>query len=80
LFAQRIVDDLADACVFIMQLNQASYQAQPMLSHLNVGTAKEITIRELAKTIKQVTEFKGNYGLIAVSQMGLRASYWMYQS
>jgi nucleoside-diphosphate-sugar epimerase len=47
------VDDLADACVFIMQL------AQPMLSHINIGTGTEVTIRELAETIKQVTGFNG---------------------
>jgi GDP-L-fucose synthase len=47
------VDDLADACVFIMQL------AQPMLSHINIGTGTEVTIRELAETIKQVTGFHG---------------------
>jgi GDP-L-fucose synthase len=55
------VDDLADACVFVMQLDKVAYQAQtrPMLSHLNVGTGQEVTIRELAETIKQVTEFPG---------------------
>jgi GDP-L-fucose synthase len=57
----QYVDDLADACLFIMQLDKANYQAQtqPMLSHLNVGSGQEVTIRELAETIKQVTEFKG---------------------
>ncbi|RKZ71200.1 MAG: GDP-L-fucose synthase [Candidatus Parabeggiatoa sp. nov. 1] len=55
------VNDLADACVFVMQLDKATYQAQtqPMLSHLNVGTGQEVTIRELAETIKQVTGFQG---------------------
>lgn len=55
------VDDLANACLFIMQLDKADYQAQtqPMLSHLNVGSGKEVTIRELAETIKQVSGFQG---------------------
>ncbi len=33
--------------------------AQPMLSHINIGTGTEVTIRELAETIKQVTGFQG---------------------
>ncbi|MDM8557606.1 GDP-L-fucose synthase [Candidatus Parabeggiatoa sp. HSG14] len=51
------VDDLADACLFIMQLEQT--QTQPMLSHINIGSSTEVTIRELAETIKQVTGFQG---------------------
>ncbi len=50
------VNDLADACLFIMQLDKANYQAQ---THINIGTGKELTIRELAETIKQVTGFQG---------------------
>ncbi|MCK5876041.1 MAG: GDP-L-fucose synthase [Candidatus Marithrix sp.] len=55
------VNDLADACLFVMQLDKITYQTQtqPMLSHLNVGTGKEVTIRELAETIKLVTGFQG---------------------
>ncbi|RKZ36759.1 MAG: GDP-L-fucose synthase [Gammaproteobacteria bacterium] len=55
------VDDLADACIFVIQLDKAIYQAQtqPMLSHLNVGTGYEVSIRELAEMIKQVTGFAG---------------------
>ena len=48
------MDDLASACVFIMGLDDSVYdsQTQPMLSHINVGTGKDITIRELAEDIK----------------------------
>lgn len=55
------VDDLADACVFVMQLDKHIYQTQTqaMLSHLNVGSGQEVTIRELAEMIKQVTGFSG---------------------
>ena len=31
-----------------------------MLSHINVGTGKDVTIREMAETMRQVVEFKGN--------------------
>ncbi|MET3454070.1 MULTISPECIES: GDP-L-fucose synthase [Pseudomonas] len=55
------VDDMAAASVHVMELAAASYQAntQPMLSHINVGTGIDCTIRELAQTIAKVTGFKG---------------------
>ncbi|SEE40179.1 GDP-L-fucose synthase [Pseudomonas kilonensis] len=55
------VDDMAAASVHVMELDGATYQAntQPMLSHINVGTGKDCTIRELAQTIAKVTGFKG---------------------
>jgi GDP-L-fucose synthase len=44
------VDDMAAATVHVMNLDAATYQAhtQPMLSHINVGTGIDCTIRELA--------------------------------
>ncbi len=55
------VDDMAAACVHVMELDEATYQAntRPMLSHINVGTGKDCTIRELAQTIAKVTGFNG---------------------
>ncbi|YCH20344.1 GDP-L-fucose synthase [Pseudomonas sp. D1-3] len=55
------VDDMAAASVHVMNLEEATYQAhtQPMLSHINVGTGQDCTIRELAETIARVTEFQG---------------------
>ncbi len=55
------VDDMAAASVHVMNLDDATYQAntQPMLSHINVGTGQDCTIRELAETIARVTEFNG---------------------
>ena len=55
------VDDMAAASVHVMNLDEATYQAhtQPMLSHINVGTGQDCTIRELAETIARVTEFQG---------------------
>jgi GDP-L-fucose synthase len=55
------VDDMAAACVHVMELDDAIYQAhtQPMLSHINVGTGVDCSIRELAETIARVTEYQG---------------------
>ena len=55
------VDDMADASLFVLELDKKIYidNTQPMLSHINIGTGKDITILELAQTIKQVIGFKG---------------------
>lgn len=55
------VDDMAAACVFVMNLDEATYRAhtQPMLSHINVGTGADCSIRELAETMARVTGFSG---------------------
>ena len=55
------VDDMANACVFVMELDDNTYQAntQPMLSHINVGSGEDLTIRELAELVKKVTGFQG---------------------
>jgi len=55
------VDDMAAASVYVMDLDEAVYRAntQPMLSHINVGSGVDCTIRELAETIARVTGFKG---------------------
>jgi len=55
------VDDMAEASLFVLELDEATYQAntKPMLSHINVGTGKDVTIREMAETIKNVVGFKG---------------------
>ena len=55
------VDDMAAASVHVMNLPLATYQqhTQPMLSHINVGTGVDCSIRELAETVAKVTGFKG---------------------
>ncbi len=55
------VDDMAAACVHVMDLPQAVYRqhTQPMLSHINVGSGKDCTIRELAETIMRITGYAG---------------------
>ncbi len=55
------VDDMAAASVYVMALDhQTLYQeVKPNLSHLNIGTGKDVTIRELAESIAEVTGFDG---------------------
>ncbi|MCK7598401.1 GDP-L-fucose synthase [Microbulbifer sp. CAU 1566] len=55
------VDDMAAASVHVMNLPTEQYQActQPMLSHINVGTGEDCTIRELAETVARVVGFEG---------------------
>ena len=55
------VDDMAAACLHVMGLSKQRYQSstEPMLSHLNVGTGEDVTIRELAETIQQVVGYQG---------------------
>jgi GDP-L-fucose synthase len=56
------VDDLADACVHVMRLGQDVYTAhtQPMLSHINIGTGTDVTIRALAELVREVAGFEGD--------------------
>ena len=55
------VDDMAAASLYVLNLDQDTYQAntEPMLSHINVGTGIDITIRELAETMAEVVGFQG---------------------
>ena len=55
------VNDMAAASVFVMEISREAYGAQtdPMLSHINVGTGVDCTIRDLAETIAVVTGFTG---------------------
>lgn len=56
------VDDMAAACLHVLGLPKPAYQAatEPMLSHLNVGTGEDVTIRQLAETIQTVVGFEGD--------------------
>lgn len=46
------VDDMADACVFLME----NYDGE---QHVNIGTGREVSIKQLAETIKEVVGYKG---------------------
>ena len=55
------VDDMAEASIFVHSLDQTVFmdRTRPLLSHINVGTGTDITIKELAETIKNVVGFVG---------------------
>ena len=55
------VDDMAEACVHVMELDRATYEAntRPMLSHINVGTGEDIPIAELAALVAKTVGFRG---------------------
>ena len=64
-FAKReflYVDDMAKASIFVHKLDKEVYQKHTSIniSHINIGTGKDISIRELAYIIRQVVGFKGS--------------------
>ena len=56
------VDDMAEASVFVMGLDQEAYQrnANPMCSHINVGSGEDVAIRDLAEFIRTTVGFEGD--------------------
>lgn len=55
------VDDMASACIHVMGLNADQYQSQtePTMSHLNVGTGKDHSIKTLAHLIAKTVGYEG---------------------
>lgn len=55
------VDDMASASIFIMDLDKSIYDkhTEPMLSHINIGTGIDCTIKDLTETIAQVVGYMG---------------------
>jgi GDP-L-fucose synthase len=55
------VDDMADATIHVMNLDKSTYgeNTEPMLSHINVGTGVDCTIKELVETVAKVVGFAG---------------------
>ena len=56
------VDDMGAASIHVMNLSSDVYKnnTQDMLSHINVGTGVDCTIRELVETVAKVTGFDGD--------------------
>ncbi|MGX9418443.1 GDP-L-fucose synthase [Vibrio sp. WJH972] len=56
------VDEMAAASIYVMNLDEETYQAntESMLSHINVGTGIDCTIRELVETVAKVVGYQGN--------------------
>ena len=46
-------DDMADACVFLLE----NYSGE---QHVNIGTGKEVTIRQLAELVKETVGYEGD--------------------
>jgi GDP-L-fucose synthase len=55
------VDDMAAACIHVMNLEHATYAAHtdPMHSHINVGTGVDVTIAELARLVGDTVGYRG---------------------
>ncbi|QDZ27488.1 GDP-L-fucose synthase [Noviherbaspirillum sp. UKPF54] len=55
------VDDMANACLHVMELERTLYEANTTatLSHINVGTGEDVTIREIAELIGKVVGYRG---------------------
>ncbi len=55
------VDDMADASIHIMDIDKKILESEvdPMLSHINIGTGVDITIKDVAMTVKDVVGFTG---------------------
>ena len=58
------VDDMAEASLYVHTLDQDTYleNTEPMLSHINVGTGIDVSIKELAESIMNVVGFVGKLG------------------
>ena len=55
------VDDMAAASLFVLNLDESIYRdnTQSTLSHINVGTGKDVTIRHLAEMLKKIVKYNG---------------------
>jgi GDP-L-fucose synthase len=56
------VDDMAEASIFVLELDTHSYSknTKPSLSHINIGSGIDLTIREMAKIICKVVGYNGS--------------------
>lgn len=55
------VDDMAAACIHVMELENSTYDEniRPMLSHINVGTGVDCSIRQLVETLAKIIGYEG---------------------
>jgi GDP-L-fucose synthase len=55
------VDDLADAAIYIMDIEKSQLHSvsSPRCSHINIGSGNDLSIKELALLISDVTGFTG---------------------
>lgn len=66
------VDDMAEASVYVMELERATYSAhtEPMQSHINVGTGEDVSISEVAEMIMCTVSFHGELAFDAIKPDG----------
>ncbi|MET3486148.1 GDP-L-fucose synthase [Methylobacterium sp. 1973] len=66
------VDDMARASVYVMEMDDAVYAAntRPDLSHINVGTGEDCTIRQLAEALARVIGYEGELAFDATKPDG----------
>ena len=53
------VEDLADAILFLLENINSKDIYEKGISHLNIGTGKDLSINALAKMISEITDFDG---------------------
>ena len=55
------IDDMAAASIFVMNLDKTTYDEHttPILSHINIGTGVDCTIKELTETIAKIVGYTG---------------------
>jgi GDP-L-fucose synthase len=55
------VDDMAEASIFVMNLEKEIYEehTKPMLSHINIGSGVDCTIKKLVETVAKTVGYKG---------------------
>lgn len=54
------VDDMAEACIHIMNNINAKDLYELGISHINIGTGEDISIKELAEIIAKIVDFNGD--------------------
>ena len=54
------MNDLADVCVYLMNKIDADDLYNSGISHINIGSCEEVSIKELAIMIKTVIDYKGD--------------------
>lgn len=64
------VDDLAEAVVYLLENVDAHSLYEREISHVNIGTGEDVTIRELAETVSEVTGFDGEIAFDAAKPDG----------
>ena len=54
------VDDLADACIFVMSIEKEIYQQVSQNAHINIGSSEDISIKKLSELIGNLIGFDGD--------------------